>query len=153
MLQDDLSAALTELAGLLAEAHQPWWVVGAAAVTLNGGEPGAFRRIEVVLSNGDLRRICELRGVEPVSRQGTPLTRSRRALSVPLGAYEAKLMVLLEVRQGGAWVPVQPRTRVAFGLAGGATVFAPDRNEMIALLHRYGRAKDLARAASLEALG
>ncbi|GKY86964.1 hypothetical protein [Sinisalibacter aestuarii] len=143
-------AALKLLSGLLAEAHQPWWLIGPAAVALLGGEAGSYTRFEVIVSPGDARRLAEARGLDLARGPATALQRARKSLSLPLGGIEARLMVWAEQHLGGRWVPMQPKTRVAIDLGDGRQVFTPDRAELISLLKRTGRARDLARAASLE---
>ena len=53
-------------------------------------------------------------------------------------------MTGLDVREDGRWQAVLPRTRIALG-----GVFAPDRADLMTILHRFGRDKDLRRAALL----
>lgn len=143
-------AALKLLTGLMTEAHQPWWLIGPAAVALHGGDAGNFTRFEVIVSPGDARRLAEARGLSLVRGPATALKRARNSLTLPLGGIEARLMVWVEQHVAGRWVPVQPKSRVAVDLGDGRKVFTPDRDELAAILKQTGRARDLARAASLE---
>jgi hypothetical protein len=143
-------AALKLLSGLLAESHQPWWLIGPVAVALHGGEAGQFSRFEVVVSPGDARRLAEERGLTLVPGPATPLKRARKSLTLPIGGLDARLMVGAEQHVAGRWVAVQPKSRVAFDLGDGRQIFTPDRDELISILKQTGRGRDLARAVSLE---
>jgi len=143
-------AALKLLSGLLADLHQPWWLIGPAAVALHGGAAGQFSRFEVIVSPGDARRLAEERGLTLTPGPATALKRSRKSLTLPIGGLDARLMVWVEQHVGGRWVPVQPKSRVAIDLGGGRQVFVPEREELIDILKQTGRGRDMVRAASLE---
>ncbi len=49
----------------------------------------------------------------------------------------------------GAWQPVCLASRVEIAI-GDSSVFVPDRGDLIAMLHAFGRPKDLRRAVTLE---
>lgn len=146
-------AALKMLAGVMTEAHQPWWLIGPAAVGLHGGEAGTFSRFEVIVSPGDARRLAGLRGLTLERGPASPLKRARQSLTLPLGGLDARLMYGAEQHAGGRWVAVLPTTRVGFDLGDGRIVYTPERDELIAILKQTGRGRDLARAASLEGRG
>lgn len=151
MDQGDL-AALKLLGNLLADLHQPWWLIGPAAVAVLGGEAGRFTRLEVVISPGDARRIAEMRGMELAPGPATPLKRARKSLTLPLGGLDAVLMVHAEQHVGGRWVAVNPKSRIATDLGDGRQVYTPNPAELAAILKLSGRARDIARAESLERL-
>lgn len=143
-------AALKMLAGVMTEAHQPWWMIGPAAVWLHGGDAGKFTRFEVIVSPGDARRLAEIRGLTLERGPATPLKRSRQSFALPLGGIEARIMYGAEQHAAGRWVSILPTTRKAFDLGDGRMVYTPERDEMIAILKQTGRARDVARAESLE---
>lgn len=144
------TAALKLLAGLMAEAHQSWWLIGPAAVGLHGGEPGTFRRFEVIVSPGDARRLAETRGLTLERGPATPLKRARKSLTLPLGGFEAQVMYGVEQHAGGRWVAVLPTTRVGVDLGDGRMIYTPEPAELAAILRQTGRGRDIARADSLE---
>lgn len=152
-MDQSVISSLKLLSSLLTDPHQPWWLIGPAAAGVLGGEAGKFTRLEVVMSPGDARRICEARGMALASGPATPLKRARKSLTLPLGGLDAVLMVQVEQHVGGRWVAVNPQSRVATDLGDGRQMFTPDRAELAAILRLSGRARDIARAESLEGLG
>ena len=152
-MDQSVVSSLKLLSGLLTDLHQPWWLIGPAAVGVLGGEPGKFTRLEVVMSPGDGRRISEAHDMPLVPGPATPLKRARKSLTLPLGGLNAVLMVQVEQHVGGRWVAVNPKSRVATDLGDGRQVFTPNPAELAAILRLSGRASDIARAESLERLG
>jgi hypothetical protein len=59
-----------------------------------------------------------------------------------------EIMADLHVRNDGEWQRVTLTTRRSVSVAG-ETLYVPERAEMVALLHRFGRSKDLQRARLL----
>jgi len=74
--------------------------------------------------------------------------RSRPFARLEGAALPIEIMAALEVRDGADWRAVWPRSRV---LRGGMPV--PTREELVAILHLFGREKDRRRAALLAAGG
>ncbi len=67
------------------------------------------------------------------------------------GPLPVDVMGGLRVFADGRWTEVRPVTREAVDLEG-ATVFLPSAAELAAIMRRFGRPKDLARARLLDAL-
>jgi hypothetical protein len=61
---------------------------------------------------------------------------------------DVEIMGGLMLAEGAGWTALVPATRVAVAV-GGETLFVPARHEMIAILGRFGRDKDRARARLL----
>lgn len=151
MLSERETTALAELAALLMPAHNPWWIIGRAAVVLHGADEAPLKAVEVLVSPGDARRLIELPGLTKQPPVAMPLFRSRSLLTTTLQGLPIEIMAGFENHAGGKWQAVMPRTRLAVAVDG-AEVFIPECNELIGILTRFGRKKDLARAAALSAM-
>ena len=150
-----LAASLEQLAEAMEIARDPWWIIGSAAVALHldqenlGGDPGEIADIDVILSVRDLDALYARLPLTDTREEG-----KAEFLSQRFGRWEGpplsvEFMADFAMFEQGEWRPVQPRTRARFDLEAG-TIFTPERAELIALLHRFGRDKDLTRAASLQ---
>lgn len=128
----------------MTDAGAEWWIIGSAAVALHGVDPGPIGDVDVLLGPADARRLIPTLGVE--TSPGRPDERFRSTIFARWTAppLPVEFMAGLELREDGRWHAVLPRTRIALG-----GVFAPDRADLIAILHRFGRDKDLRRAALL----
>lgn len=141
--------ALRQVPALLAQAHNPWWVIGAAAAKLHGADLGPLKAVEVVVSPGDARRILDELGLENTAKSAAmPLVRSRMLGVGSVGELKLDILSSLEARAGGAWQGVTPKSRVALKVEG-AELFVPDCDEMLAIFATLGRPKDLRRAEAL----
>lgn len=141
-----LAASLTMLARVMADAREPWWIIGSAAVILHGADTEASD-IDVLLGVAGANDLDVRLGLGLRGGRGSALFRSERygRWSEPLLPVE--FMAGLAVRGGATLVP---RTRVPIAV-GDAVVHVPDRREMIAILELFGRPKDRARADLLRA--
>jgi hypothetical protein len=150
-LDSSLAAALAEVADGAAPALDPWWVIGSAAAALHGAEVGPVGDIDLLMSRRDAGRLLRSRGLTPAP--GAPSDRFRSATfgRFEAGSLEVEVMGGLHLREGLGWRALRLRGRQAVRVAG-HSLYVPPRAELIALLRRFGRAKDLARAAALEAL-
>lgn len=138
---------MAAIATALADARDPWWVIGSAAVALHGGD-AAPRDVDVVMSTADAARLLPRLGI-PVT-PGEADERFRSALFARWTAppLPVEFMAALHVAGPDGWTSVTPATRECVAI-GKASVYIPSRAEVIAILHRFGRAKDHARAALL----
>ncbi|MBB4155188.1 hypothetical protein GGQ80_003106 [Sphingomonas jinjuensis] len=126
-------------------AMKPWWVIGSAAVALHGA-PTDVGDVDILIDIEDVPRVFDALDI-PVEA-GRPDARFRSDVfsrwdAAPL---PVELMAGLCLRDRSEWVPVSIGSRI--GLGG---VYVPTRAELIDLLHRFGRAKDLDRAEALGA--
>lgn len=139
--------ALETLAEDMAESHNPWWIFGSAAVALHGSAEGPLKTIDVAVSPGDFRRLVATHGP---SNKGfsSPLLRARQLLSLEIDGVHARIMHVPEVHAQGRWHAIRPATRLAFRV-NDATLYTPERAELIALLELAGTKRDLAAAARL----
>lgn len=150
----DLVATLQALAKAMQDARDDWWIIGSAAVALHlcekdlGGDPGTVADVDVITSRRDLDGLYEALPLTDSPEDGKPMFLSEgfgRWSEPPL---DVEFMAGLKLRVGNEWEPVQPITRVPAKL-GEHTLFMPDKRELIEILTRFGREKDLRRAASL----
>lgn len=132
----------------MAAAREPWWIIGSAAVALHGGDPGGIADVDVITSRRDLEALYRR-----LPLTNTPDTSKSMFVSDLFGrwsepALEVEFMTGLKLRIGDRWEPVQPQTRVAVK-SDGTIVYVPEKAELIAILQRFGREKDLRRAETL----
>lgn len=131
---------------MLKHASRPWWIIGSAAVVLHGAVV-QVGDVDVLMDEQDAAQLSEA-GL--TWRLGEPDGRFRSTLfsrwtEPPL---VVEFMAGLHVAKPGGWSPVQLATRDAVAI-GPVTLFVPGRMELQDLLLRFGRAKDVARAALL----
>jgi hypothetical protein len=145
----ELEAALVETARRMAGAGEPWWIVGSAAALLHGART-AVADVDLLCGEADARAVLAAPGLPAAPGGGSELFRS--AVFGTIGAaLPIEVMGGLALRSGKGWSRVTLATREPVRV-GGATLWVPSRGELVALLRRFGRDKDLARAALLEAL-
>lgn len=133
----------------MARAEDPWWIIGSAAVALHGRDPGGIADLDVVLSVRDAENLLEPRGVVPEARPPHPQFHSpwfARWDGTPL---PTEFMAGFTLCEEGAWRPVTFTTRETVRV-GEANLFVPSRDELRALMLRFGRGKDLQRTAALD---
>lgn len=150
-LAPDAVQTLVQVAETLQIARDDWWLVGGAAVALQGLAI-EIADIDVLLSQRDLRQI--LAGLNVACNEDTVIDRIRsdiwgRWTALPLSV---DLMAGLQVRTGDGWTRVEPTTRVAIAV-GGRALYAPSRPELMGICRLFGRPKDLERAEGLARLG
>lgn len=146
-----LSASLSAIGNVMAEAHDPWWIIASAAVALHGADAGHVADVDVLLSVADARRILPVIGLEP--RQGSAHAAFRSSIfgTWTGTALPVEFMADFHRRSGEAWSPVRPATRQRVEV-GDVAVYVPEKTELQAMLAAFGRPKDMERARSLAAL-
>ena len=144
----DLESTLLTLQPALGLARHPWWVLGSAAVVMLSGKADAIRDVDVLLDPRDVDAVLERLGVVPLVTPPDPQFRSAVFARWTGGALPVELFAGFSLLEAGKWHSYVPRSRIELSL-GAAGACVPDRREMIELLHRFGRPKDLARAATL----
>ena len=143
-------ASLALVAETLADAEDDWWLVGGAAVALQGLDI-AIADIDVLMSRRDVVRVIARLGIAPV--EGVAIDRIRSEIWARWTAppIAVDLMAGLQVRTGERWTRVAPGTRQAITVDG-RTLYVPARPELIDILRLFGRPKDLERAEGLARL-
>lgn len=129
----------------MAPALRPWWIIGSAAVALHGADPGNIDDIDIVLSFDDAARVLPALGVELAAGGSDGQFRSAIYNRWTAPAHPAEFMAGFELYEAGDWIPVTFETREEIRPG----IFVPSCSELHDLLLRFGRPKDLRRAASL----
>lgn len=137
-----LAAALDRVAAAMADARDPWWIIGSAAVALHGAQ-AEVADVDLLTSVRDAEALLARHGgaTRPAP---SDLFRSRVFGRIAGPSLPIEVMAGFEVRTPEGWRSVSPRTRLAV-----AGVFVPDRAELLEMLGWFGRDKDRVRAASL----
>jgi hypothetical protein len=151
MISPRLQAGLDHLAGLMQGEPEPWWVIGSTALVLTGIAGVEPDDIDVVASGSCLRRVLAKADIDEIASKPHPQFCSSPYQRIELeGATPIELMGDLHVltRSKLARVVLESRSEIR---AGTAVVFIPSIAEQIALLRLFGRGKDMAKAALLEA--
>jgi hypothetical protein len=151
MLDASLSLTLRTVGEVMRVAHDPWWVIASAAVALHGVELDDVGDVDVLLSTGDAARLFASLGIVADPKANPAQFRSDLFATWTVPPLPVEFMAGFRYRTENGWQPVRPETRERFDV-GGVDVFAPDRQELSALLHGFGRPKDHVRAALLAAL-
>lgn len=129
----------------MAPARDPWWIIGSAAVALHGADAGSIDDIDIVLTAADAERVLPPLGVELAAGSSDGQFRSAIYNRWTKPQHPAEFMAGFELCEDGNWSPVTFATRVEVRV----DIFVPSRDELHSLLLRFGRPKDLKRAASL----
>lgn len=136
----DLSATLLQIASAMSRVGSPWWIIGSAAVLLHGIET-SVADVDVLCGDEvDARALIAVIGGRVIESDGDPVFRSTVFGRTTMTPIPVEIMVGLHVRG-------EPIRLTAREWRHGAPV--PSRNELIVLLERFGREKDIARAALL----
>ncbi|MES2986861.1 MAG: hypothetical protein V4808_03050 [Pseudomonadota bacterium] len=139
-LGPELSRTLAMTASAMRPAHDPWWIIGSAAVALHGASPVEVRDVDVMLSVADAQHILPGLGV-PLT-PGTPDSRFRSDFYCQWSTPPVPVDFMAGFHVYGE--ALIPKTREPI-----AGVFVPAREELLAMLHHFGRRKDLERARLL----
>lgn len=150
MIGLDVQRSLIMVAQALQSAQDPWWIIGSAAVALHGGDPGAIADIDVIVSRRDIDALYDQLPLTSTPDEGKTMFSSDRFGRWTAPPLQVEFMAGLTHLSEGHWHAVTPTSRQMVQLDGHA-LFLPERAELIAILHRFGRDKDIARAATLHA--
>ena len=141
MLSTAEQNALRQIAALVSDASDPWWILGSAAMALIGVDPGEIRDIDVLVSTRDARALMRRDGIENAADGGRESYRSAVFMRTQADTLTVEIMAGYDIRRGDIWEPVAPASREKL-MVGDATLFVPSREEQISLLKRLGRDKD-----------
>lgn len=147
-LAPPLERSLRAVAGAMGDARDPWWIIGSGAVALLGGASAHVADLDILLSPADAARI--LPGLGLNAAPGGADSRFRSSIFARWDAPElpVEFMADFAVNHDGQWHDIAPTSRIAHHL-GDAALYTPSREEMRAILQRFGRPKDLRRADML----
>ena len=150
-MHPDVATALNAVAEAMRPACDPWWIIGSAAVVLLGGAT-SVADIDLLTSECDAEALVRRLRLQVAAPDRHPRFRSRLFARWPRPDRAVEIMGGMMVAAGPAWEPLLPRTRQACVVAG-STLYVPERGEMVAILTRFGRDKDMARAHVLACTG
>jgi hypothetical protein len=108
--------------------------------------------IDLLVGERNVATLATRLGLQPEQPDTHPKFRSRVFLRWPRADYDIDIMAGLSVADATGWSAVTPTTRQSITVAG-ERLFVPGRVELMAILARFGRAKDLERRQLLAALG
>ncbi len=146
-----LAEGLLRLAELMKGEAEPWWIIGSAALVLCGIEDIVPDDIDVVADQDTLRRLLAKAGVaEKPTAAHTQFRSSPYGRIEVDGGTDIEVQGDLELWENEAWTPLTFASRIEVA-AGSATVFVPSLDEQAAILRRFGRPKDLAKAGMIDA--
>ena len=149
---DPLAATLRAVADAMVPARHDWWIVASAACRLHGIDPGVVRDVDVLLDERDLAAVLVPLGLSPAPGTSDGLFRSRCFVSWDGTPLTVEFFAGFELREAGQWSEVRLQTREWRGFDE-LELPVPQRGELAALLRRFGRPKDLARAELLSPSG
>lgn len=152
----DANAALANTLCMLASRFDAagcrWTVISSAAVALYTGDAQGVGDVDVLVDEAGAVAAFAALGLPLVAGQGTDRFRSRL-----FGQWEGPPLMVevfagFELFSEGVWqeVRVEDRREALFE---GVRAYVPARAELSAMLRRFGREKDLVRAAQLSASG
>lgn len=147
-LDEALCETLAQVARAMAPARHEWWVVASAAVALHGADAGTVRDVDVLFDRRDRETILPPLGLEPQAGLPDGQFRSDIFVSWPGACMPVELFAGFHLHEAGRWCELRPATRLGVAL-GDARVFIPERAELKSMLMRFGRPKDMERAALL----
>jgi hypothetical protein len=147
----DLAATLDLVAAGCAGLRDDWWVFGGAGMALVGVHGLSPPDVDLIVSERDAVQLIALWDARIETGGASPLFRSKIFAKASTGPLPVEIMASFEVREPHGWSPIWPRTRQAVQRPGG-TLFIPTAVEQAEICRRFGRPKDLARLAALEAL-
>jgi len=149
-LPPGLEETLAEVAQVAADASEPWWIIGSAAVALHGAGTGV-RDVDLMMGIADARHFLQRVGALP-----TPDTDHPQFRSIVFGTWlepplPVEVFAGFSLANPGGWHPVTLRTRESVSIQG-RTLYVPSIDELHDLLLTFGRPKDLERARLLESI-
>lgn len=152
----DPNSALAETLRLIAPRLDAcgcrWTIIASAAVAIHTGNAEGVRDVDVLLDEPGAEALFEALGLPLVAGAGTDRFRSRLFGTWGGAPLAVELFAGFELCRNGVWQEVVARDRqeVRFG---GVLTYVPAAAELEGMLRRFGREKDLARAAQLSPSG
>jgi hypothetical protein len=147
-----LEGVLDLVARDCARLADPWWVFGSAGMALVGVPGLTPPDVDLIVSERDAATLLAAWNAAPAQVARSPLFRSKVFARAEAAALPIEIMAGFEAFSAGAWASVVPATRLAIPWKGG-WLHTPQAAEQAAICRGFGRPKDLARVALLEALG
>jgi hypothetical protein len=148
-LPPPLHATLVDIAARMVPARDPWWIIASAAMALHGATPIDVADIDLLTSERDARALLAALDLTPQPPAATPLFRSALFARWEAPPLPVEIMAGFQVNTPQGWHSIHPATRQPITL-GGATLFIPSVEELIAHCRLFDRPKDRERATILQ---
>lgn len=150
-ISPELAATLARIAADCAGLADDWWVFGSAGMALAGVQGLSPPDVDLIVSERDAAVLVKAWDAKVDPGSASPLFRSRIFAKAAVAPIPIEIMAGFELFEDGAWSPIWPSTRQVIALPAGS-VFIPTAAEQAQICRRFGRPKDLARIALLDAL-
>ena len=151
MSQQDLNKAFDQVAALLADIQQEWWIIGSSALALHGISGLDVADIDILVPDIEAGALVANRlGAEVVSKDPHPQFHSDLFATLTFAGLDIEVMSGFCVISNGEMLPVLPKSRLAFERKFGF-LYAPSLEELEDILRLFGRKKDGERLALIEA--
>jgi len=150
-LPPHLEATLAIVADAAADAREPWWIIGSAAVALHGAVVTEIRDIDLMMGLRDAQRLLARLGLPPEPDSHHPQFRSELFAVWREPPLPVEIFAGFSLADSGDWHPVMLQTREPKSVRG-RTFYVPSIDELHALLLTFGRPKDLERARLLNSI-
>ena len=148
--QAALAHAFDHVARRLDDLPDEWWLIGSAALELHGVPDLAVADIDLLVPDETIaRQVIARLGAELLAMKPHPLFQSTLFAHAVCGGLTIEVMAGFALICEGRTEPVVPRTRQLFPRDTGP-LYAPSLEEMLEILRRFGRKKDLERIALVE---
>ncbi|MFC0590850.1 hypothetical protein ACFFF7_15705 [Novosphingobium aquiterrae] len=148
ILPPPLRETLVRVAVAMAPAAGPWWIISSAAVALHGADPGPVGDVDVLIDLRDAEHVLTALHLPVRSGTGNGLFRSAVFANWHGPPLPVEIFAGFQLCEGGAWHDIVPASREQVAVDE-HTLWIPSRAELQAMLLRFGREKDRARAAVL----
>src|SRR4051812_43248015 len=99
------------LAGAIADAADPWWIIGSAAVTLHGAKVPNVRDVDLLMSAADAERALGRLGAQTGATKPSLRFRSEVFGTWNEPPLPVEIMGGFSVATPAGWRPVVPETR------------------------------------------
>lgn len=137
------------MADALEGARDPWWVIGSAAAALHGAKVSVTSDVDLLMSVADATRLLRTLNAPLHCRESSSLFRSAVIGCWTQPPLPVEIMGGFEVAANNGWESVWPQSRKPVDVRG-RRLFIPSAGELKAMLVKFGRPKDLARARLLK---
>jgi hypothetical protein len=146
-----LETSLIQLAKFMAGTSAPWWIIGSSAMVVAGVDGVIPDDVDVTADGPMLTQILE----DAVGAIAEPLPHTKfRSLPYTrtkvVGGLDIEFQGDLDLWENGDWQRLKINSRIAVNV-GDTVVYIASVEEQLAILRRFGRDKDLAKASLLEA--
>lgn len=147
-----MTPALAETLAMLGEAvggaTDEWWIIGSTAVALHGRSVPHVKDVDLLMSAADAHGLLARVGGQVRAGDGDQRFRSRVFGIWTEPPLPVEIFRGFSIAIPGGWREVQLSTREAVTL-GGQQLFVPSVEELVRLLHAFGRPRDMERARLL----